>query len=188
MNSHRAIPNHELTCSLHRRLVSRSQWVTARGQGGDYIQGSDAGWWEKFKFIGIRASSDVRRRLVKKVIVHNRKPVKLYMAAPSRNGIPSHVIWGHGEVPSMGQVVDHPSGPSKRTTKAEYHHDPGPTAGWSASVFAGCKGRLAGYWKDPSLSPGRPLGRLEMSPSRRSLAGPRVGCVRMWNEVLMVEP
>ena len=95
---------------------------------------------------------------MKKVIVHDRKPVKLYMAAPSRNGIPSHVIWGHGEVPSMGQVVDHPSGPSKRTTKAEYHHSPGPTAGWSASVFAGCKGAARRVLEGPEPISGATLG------------------------------
>lgn len=161
----------ELTCSLHHRLASRSQWITAADRGGDYIQGSDAGWWEKSKVIGIRPSSDGRRRLVKKATVHDREPVKLYTAAPSQNGIPSLVIWGHGEVPSMGRVADHPSGPRKPSTTTTL--DPRRDGGLLSLRDA--RGRLAGDWKDPSLSPGRAKGRFGVSLSPRSLAGSRVG-------------
>ncbi|KAK0741208.1 hypothetical protein B0T18DRAFT_226695 [Schizothecium vesticola] len=106
------------------------------------------------------------------------------MAAPSRNGIPSLVIRGHSEVPSMGQAADHPSGPRKPSTTTI--QDP-RRDGVSLSL-RDARGRLTGDWKDPSLSPGRPLGRFGVSPSRGSLAGPRVGCVRARNKVLMEEP
>lgn len=144
------------------QTLSHSQWITAADRGGDYIQGSDAGWWEKSKVIAMRPSSDGRRRLVKKAMVHDREPVKLYMAAPWRNGIPSLVIWGHGEVPSMGQVADHPSGPRKpsTTTTLDPRRDGVPLS------LRDARGRLAGDRKDPSLSPGRPLGRFVMSTSR----------------------
>lgn len=74
-----------------------------------------------------------------------------------------------------GAVHGTGGGPSKRTTKAEYHHDFGPTAGWSASVFAGCKGAARRGQEGPEPISGATLGAVCEEYITKSLVGARVG-------------
>lgn len=86
-----------------------------------------------------------------------------------------------------GAVHGTGGGPSKRTTKAEYHHDSGPTAGWRASVLAGCKGAARRGLEGPEPISGASQGAvwgesITKVPRRQSC-----GCIRAWNKVLMVD-